>query len=110
MTPRESIARLMEEQGRTVYLLTAGPGVHCFLQPMRYKNKMYLDSQYARVGVVDESCFLYLGPPDCDLPEGASPVLWDEAGEGYTCVKQEIVRFGRLPVYTWAILRKEESA
>ena len=109
MTPRESIARLMEEQGRTVSLRSVG-SVRCFLQPMRYKNKMYLDSQYARVGVVDESCFLYLGPPEHELTEGADPVLWDEAGEGYTCVKQEVVRFGPSPVYVWAILRKEESA
>ena len=109
MTPRESIARLMEREGRAVRLLTAAQNVRCFLQPMRYKNKMYLDSQYTPIGVVDESCFLYLGPPEYDLPEGAYPVLWDETGEGYTCVKQEIIRFGRQPVYVWAILRKEES-
>ena len=110
MTPRESVAGLFERFGRTVTLLTTSGAVHCFLQPMRYKNKMFLDSQYTRIGVVDESCFLYLGPPEHDLPEGAFPVLWDENGDGYTCVKRELIRLGSQPVYLWAVLRREESA
>ena len=110
MTPRESIARLMKTHGRTVYLVLSETNVRCFLQPMRYKNKMYLDSQYTQIGVVDESRCLYLGPPEYSLPEGAITVLRDESGTGYTCDKEEVVRFGNRAVYRWAILRKEESA
>ena len=110
MTVYQCIARLLAKHGRNLTLRSVSGPVRCFLQPMRYKNKMYLDSQYTKVGVVDESCFLYLGPPQYSLSEGAQTVLWDEGGNGYTCVKREIVRFGRQAAYCWAILRKEESA
>lgn len=103
----ERIHRLMDEFGIRATVLN-GQGtfeIRCLIQPMRYKNKMFIDSQYTKLGIVDESCFLYLGPPEHELTELYGTVLSDEFGRRFSCVKTEKVYFGRTPAYNWAILR-----
>lgn len=105
MRPPERLRRLMDRYGRYVTLCGTSCSYRCFLQPMRYKNKMFLDSQYTELGVVDESCFLYIGPAQVPLAESVYPVLYDDRGQHYVCVKTETVYFGKDPLYQWAILR-----
>lgn len=107
MKIEKRIRSLFDEYGIKVNLI--GPsGEHeyrCLIQPMRYKNKMFIDSQYTKVGIVDESCFLYLGPPEHELTELIGTQLYDEFGRSFSCVKTEKIFFGNTPMYTWAVLR-----
>ena len=89
-------------------LVTVGTekiNVRCFIQPMRYKNKMYIDSQYTKLGIVDESWFLYRGPAECPLTEGSDAAVTVDKNTVYNCVKTETVYLCGDPAYTWAILR-----
>ncbi len=105
MTVNQRVSRLLKEHGIKAYLDGADCDVYCIIQPMRYKNKMYVDSQYTKLGIVDESCFLYIGPPECDLIELIGVQLHDEFDRHFSCVKTEKVFLGKTPLYTWGILR-----
>ena len=37
------------------------------IQPMRYKNKLYLEMAGTELGLNDAECFLYLGFPEVDF-------------------------------------------
>lgn len=105
VTAPEQLRRLIDRYGRWVTQCGTSFSFRCILQPMRYKNKMFLDSQYTKLGVVDESCFLYIGPANVPIAESVYPVLYDETGQHYVCVKTETVYFKNEPLYHWAILR-----
>lgn len=101
-----SIKRLLVRKARPLTLVMDGVGstIHAVLQPMRYKNKMYLDSNNTKLGMVDESCFLLIGPPEAKLYENRNFVV-DENGRLYSIVKSERVFLLDKPAYTWAIMR-----
>lgn len=74
MVNQRVLGRLFERHGRLVSLKD-GPGrpvaYHAIIQPLRYKNKMYLQGAYSDVGYVDPGFYLYLGPGEMALDEGS---------------------------------------
>ena len=63
------VAGLMERYGRAVRILSpeenaAAIDCRAFVQPLRYKNKMYLNGVYLPSGYDDGRHYLYLGPAD----------------------------------------------
>ena len=100
----------MERFGRQVKLCLPDNGGEseaygAFVQPLRYKNKMYLGGVNTRIGFNREGHYLYLGPPEHDLtglPRGA----WIAHGdEKFTIDRAEMVFFGDEPSHIWAIIR-----
>ena len=79
--------------------------IKAIIQPMRYKNKMFLDGQITPIGTVDESCFLYLGPPDVMLGENSSTCTIYFNGLSFMVVKTELLFLGGQHILNWAILR-----
>ena len=85
---------------------------HCFLQPLRYKNKMYLYGINTQIGFNAQGHYLYIGPPDHDptaLSARASLHVGDRA---YLIDRAEKVYCGESLYYIWAIVRtvvEEES-
>jgi len=76
-----------------------------FIQPLRYKNKMYLGGVNTRIGFNREGYYLYLGPPEHDLTL-PGPGLWIQCGgEKYTVDRAEAVHFGEEKSHVWAIIR-----
>ncbi len=112
MNVLRNVNRLLEKYGRKARIYGTGlrNNIVCFIQPMRYKSKMYFDSQYTKLGIVDESCFLYIGPAEYDLSEGMHAALVLDTGEEYSCIKTEKVYFGDQPIYTWAVLRQRRDS
>ncbi len=108
MNRTDQIKQLLEKYGLQGYVINDSEyiAVKCFVQPMRYKNKMYLDSQYTKLGIIDETCFLYIGPPESALCEGTEITLELTDGRLFTCSKTETVYCCNEPAYTWAILRQ----
>lgn len=101
------IRRALERFGVDVKQLKGEEAVHtkALIQPMRYKNKMFLDGQITPIGEVDESCFLYIGLPVDYLKEHdtTSQIFFQD--KAFIIVKMETIYFGDQPAYTWAILR-----
>ncbi len=109
MISSQNIVSYLEKYGCEVALaedgVTFGDPFRAFVQPLRYKNKMYLEGTRTRIGYADQSYYLYVGPAHVDvtaLPRGA--VL--QMGEGQFYFSHcEAVRLSDETVYMWAILR-----
>ncbi len=79
---------------------------HGFIQPLRYKNKMYLDGVYTVIGFDNQSKYLYIGPPEHDLTSIDSDTFIFSDGVKYTVDRAEKVYCSQSPVYIWAIIRE----
>lgn len=78
-----------------------------FIQPLRYKNKMYLDGVYTVIGFDNQGKYLYIGPAKHDLTNlntTTGYVFCD--GVKYTVDRAEKVYYGKDPMYIWAIIRE----
>ena len=71
MTFVDSVCDIMDKHGQTMQYSQDGeafsPPYRAFIQPLRYKNKMYLDGKHSEIGYIDTSYYLYLGPADIDV-------------------------------------------
>ena len=98
-------ARFEEEDGWT------SRDFHCFIQPLRYKNKMYLYGVNTQIGFNAQGNYLYIGPPDCDVTKLSDDVVLHVGENRYRIDRAEKVYCGEKLYYIWAIIRTvvEES-
>ncbi len=75
------------------------------IQPLRYKNKMYLDGIYTEIGFNSQGHYLYIGPPEIDLTATADGEFLSADGVSYQIDRAEKVYMGKEPFYIWAIIR-----
>ena len=109
MRELEDIRNIMERFGRQMRLCLPdgwqSENFGAFLQPLRYKNKMYLGGINTRIGFNREGYYLYLGPPAHDLTQ-LPREMWIQCGaERYTVDRAEMVHFGDEDSHVWAIVR-----
>ena len=110
MRELEDIRKVMERFGRQMHLCLPdgwrSESFGAFLQPLRYKNKMYLGGINTRIGFNREGYYLYLGPCEHDLTQ-LSQEAWIQCGanERYTVDRAEMVHFGDEKSHVWAIVR-----
>lgn len=97
--------------GRSVFLSDGtgwrSPVYRAFLQPLRYKNKMYLEGTYTVLGKDPNSLYLYIGSVKHDVtrvPKGTR--VTDADGKQYLIQRTEKVCRGEAPYYFWAILKE----
>lgn len=85
-----------------------------FLQPLRYKNKMYLGSVATALGYDNSRKFMLITLPEIDasICDGFEFSLVFE-GETFSCDHREVEYISGKAVYAWAVVtktgRKEES-
>lgn len=75
------------------------------IQPLRYKNKMYLDGIYTEIGFNSQGHYLYIGPPEIDLTATADDEILSADGISYQIDRAEKVYRGDKVFYIWAIIR-----
>jgi len=78
---------------------------HCFIQPLRYKNKMYLDGVYTEIGFNSQGRYLYIGPPVPDLTLASDTATLSSGDTSYRIDRAERVYNGNEVFYIWAIIR-----
>ena len=95
---RETGAEVTVKVNDTEYLIKA------VIQPMRYKNKMYLEPERTELGFKDSECFLYLGPavPDFAGLEPDTTVIHGD--RVYKTSRADRISIGGETVYIWAVL------
>ncbi len=76
-----------------------------FIQPLRYKNKMYLDGIYTEIGFNSQGHYLYIGPPNPDLTAISDSGYISADGTNYRIDRAERVYIGDEIFYIWAIIR-----
>jgi len=112
-----TLNRLFDRFGRYVRLVSVdgtyqGDLYKAFIQPLRYKNKMYLDDKRVPIGIGDMSYYLYLGPARQDLTDVDNDEYMIETDyESYYITRAEKLWFSDSDVYIWAVIRrvKEEQ-
>ena len=78
-----------------------------YLQPIRYKTKVYLEGDYTEIGINDNEVFLFLCPSDHQIVRIADKVLVvDEFQNKYKVDKAERVLLDNKCIYTWCVIRK----
>ena len=98
--------------GKSVYLSDGAgwysPYFKAFLQPLRYKNKMYLEGTYTPIGRDINGLYLYIGPSDHDLTRlsSAHARVHDSEAREYVIQRAEKVFRGDKIYYVWAILKE----
>jgi hypothetical protein len=112
-----TLDRLFNQFGRRVSVISEDESwqseqFRAFIQPLRYKNKMYLEDKRVTLGIGDMSYYLYLGPSDHDLTElDTDEYLLKTDGEKYILTRAEKLYFSDSVAYIWAVIKrvKEEE-
>ena len=109
MISTKSIDTFIERYGCEVALSANGTtfaqAYRAFVQPLRYKNKMYLEGTRSRIGYVDQSYYLYVGPGHVDVTELSSGAVLKMGETKFYFSHAEAVRLADQTIYMWAILR-----
>lgn len=84
----------------------SSPTYSGFVQPLRYKNKMYLNGVNTVIGFNSEGHYLYIGPPDHDLSRLDKTYWLESCSKKYMIDRCEKVYFRNEVVYIWAVIRE----
>ncbi len=76
-----------------------------FIQPLRYKNKMYLSGVNTQIGYNSEGYYLYIGPPEHDLTNIGEDARLSAGGVDYQVDRAEKVYRNGKVFYIWAVVR-----
>ncbi len=99
------VCKLIEKYGTTITLCEGSEEktAKAVIQPMMYKNKMYVGSDVIPLGFADKGHFLMIAPHDLPVKNYKNLVILD-GDMGYTVKRSEIVKAGDEEVYIWAVL------
>lgn len=104
MDVAETVAKYCRKYGRRIERTDGGGAWYALVEPLRYKNKMYMSGEPTPAGRSENSWFRYIGPSD-ELPERSETVFLRCGTKLYSVEKAEPVYFGGQPAYVWAVLR-----
>ena len=79
--------------------------VNAIINPLLYKNKMYLNNAYLADGYCDKGYYLYIGDPKVNLNDYPIGTLLRCSDSEYTVMRTEQYYIGNTAIYTWAILQ-----
>ena len=81
-----------------------------FLQPLRYKNKMYLSGTLTEIGYDTLRKFVLICPVSVNIPavDGTRATL-EFDGDSFCVGHCEKVFFGETPLYYWAIVHQNND-
>lgn len=80
--------------------------MNAFINPLRYKNKMYLYGVNTEIGYNSQGHYLYIGPPEPDLTAAQEGSYVACGSKKYRIDRAEKVYKGNEVFYIWAIIRE----
>ncbi len=84
-------------------------GFRCIFEPLRYKNKIYLNGVPTEIGYDSMRKFLIMCSPEVPLRDAdGTTIFLQHKGEKYKIDHCEEVYFSGKPLYFWAIIHKED--
>ncbi len=101
-----AVNRLFKNYGSSVdvYIGDKKTSIKAFIQPVRYKNKMYIDYNRTIMGIKDNSCFVYIGPVIPDITKSVLETVIQYDNRMYTVKRADKVGIDDDTAYIWAIL------
>lgn len=107
------LSKLINRWGRDVILnfteTEKSKPFKAFLQPLRYKNKMYLQGNFTDIGLSAQGYYLYIGPTEFDLESAKNEGFLSAGEEKYQIDRVEKIYRGNDVWYVWAVLRSYEG-
>ena len=90
--------------GSRVSITQSGTTVNtrAFLEPLRYRNKIYIGGEYHQLGFLRREKYLYVGKSTHRLVENESVI--EMQGDKYIVKRCETYFVKDTPIYEWAIL------
>ncbi len=100
----EKVGMFLRLCGSEFTVTTKGKTIvsHAVIQPLRYKNKLYVEFQPSEVGRTDDGCYLYLGAADTVF---ATDDRLEFSSKKFVVERFEPVYLFGKPIYNWAVLR-----
>ena len=110
-----NINKMLESYGNTVYISGAdgwtSPLFKAFIQPLRYKNKLYQQGSFTPLGINKNNVYLYIGPDTHDLTKlDNSYRIRDNENKKYIIDRAEKITVKNSVVYIWAVIRQTTEA
>lgn len=106
----KEIDTFIDKFGRSTYLTQGEWTSHIYnavVEPLRYKNKMYLYGSYNELGHYPESFYLYIGPSTVNFDNlGDDAIVHTHDGKSYLIHHWEKVYIKEKPVYIWAVIKE----
>lgn len=104
-----NIERIFKRYGRNIGISDGNGKIldsaKCFVQPLRYKNKMYLEGTPTEIGLNESGYYLFLAPPCFAIDNiGEDDYLTDGTND-YHIDRFEKIYLGEKVHFIWAILR-----
>lgn len=107
----ECLKSNLKRYGQSVYLTDTNWSSEVYsalVEPLRYKNKMYMIGNFTEIGHYGESYYLYIGPPEKILGNLSSNALLHTAdNRKYNIFRTEVVKYSGKSLYVWAIIREK---
>lgn len=106
-----NITKMLNKYGSSVFITGKNawstPVFRAFIQPLRYKTKLYLEGEHTPIGVNKNDVYLYIGPADHDLTKlNKSYRIHDKDNNEYMIDRAEKIIVKDKTVYIWAVIRK----
>lgn len=100
-----AVGAAIEKYGASVRIDTNGALTEgkAFVEPLRYRNRIYIGGQYHLAGMDRKEKYLYIGTVKNALTEDQTVV--EANGAKYIVKRSELYYAGDVPVYVWAILQ-----
>lgn len=77
-----------------------------FIQPLRYKNKMYMEGTPTEIGISDAGYYLFIGSPDLHLDVVKEAGYITDGEKKYHIDRWEKMILGDEVFYIWAVLKE----
>lgn len=99
-----AVGRIINQYGNSVNVENKGKTrtVKAFVQPLRYKNKVYVGGQYHKLGFLKTEKYLYIGPPEILLESGNTVI--EMQNRKYIVKRCETYYVKDYAIYIWALL------
>lgn len=100
----DSVRETIKRYGSSISIDNNGETVNAkaFVEPLRYKNRIYIGGEYHRLGFRKTEKYLYIGDTKYELVADTSVI--DLKGNKYIVKRCETYYVKDCPVYIWAIL------
>ncbi len=106
-----SIEKMLNKFGNTIYISGADGWksslFNAFIQPLRYKPKLYMTGDMTPIGINHNNVYLYIGPARHDLTKlDKSYRIHDGENNSYLIDRAEKITVKNNTIYIWAVIRQ----
>ena len=106
-----NINKMLDRYGSYVYISNREDwkscAFHAFIQPLRYKTKLYMEGERTPIGINNNDVYLYIGPGNHDITKLHDGYrIHDIENNIYMIDRAEKIKIHDNVVYIWAVIRK----